>query len=266
MIRTISIIALLIMLSACETTRETKLNNIGASNTNAQVVGDFDKKKAAARRVGMGLTYLNQSNYQRAKYHLDKALDYDPESGDVHFALGIYFQRIKEQKKSEKHFKEALDQDSRNGRYLNAYGAFLCEKSDYKQADKYFHRAIDIPTYTDVASAYFNVGFCALRQGNQKKGEEYFRKALNRNKNMAGALIEMSKLEFDKQRYTRAISYLHRYERSSRISSESAWLGLRISHYLRDKDSIARYGLILEQRFPDSDETASYLDNKRRWM
>ncbi|TQV86904.1 type IV pilus biogenesis/stability protein PilW [Aliikangiella coralliicola] len=265
MIRIISIVTMLLLLSACETTRESKTGNIGAATTTVKE-RSFDKKKAAANRVNTGLTYLNRNNYQRAKFHLDKALEYDPKSGDVHYAFGLYFQRVKELKKAEDHFKEAMDTDSRNGKYLNAYGAFLCERNQFKQADKMFHKAIDIPTYPDVASAFFNVALCAVKQNQSDKAESYFRKALNRDRNMAGALIEMAKIEYTKQRYTRAMSYLKRFENNGRISSESAWLGLRTAHYMRDKDSIARYGLILEQRFPDSDETAEYLDDKKRWM
>ncbi len=266
MIRIIVILSIAFLVSACETTRETKTNNIGANSPAQPLKASFDKKKAAANRVNTGLTYLNRNNYIRAKFHLDRALEYDDDSGDVHYALGLYFQRVKEYKKSERHFDKALDIDGKNPRYLNAYGAFLCEKGEFKQADKMFHKAIETPTYSDVAFALFNVGFCALRQEDIEKAEDYFRKALNRDRDMAGALIEMAKLEFGKNRYQRAMSYIQRYERNSKVSSESAWLALRAAHYLRDKDSIAKYGTILEQRFPDSDETAAYLDDKKRWM
>ena len=257
-------IILMLFLSACETTRQTKQANIGATSTKS-VEGKFDKKKAAEKRVGFGLTYINNQNYKRAKHHLDKALEYNSSSGNVHYALGIYFQRVKEYKDSERHFKKAISIDGERPEYLNAYGAFLCEKGIYKQANKYFDKAIAIPTYTDVASAFYNVGFCALKQNQINKASEYFRKSLNRDRRRPDALIEMAKIEFGKARYKRALSYLRRFEQS-RTTSESAWLGLKTAHFLRDKDAIAKYGLILEQRFPDSDETAQYLDNKQQWM
>lgn len=264
MIRLITIISIIFFVSACETTRQSQTGNIGGTKSSV-LDNNFDKVKAADKRVGYGLTYINKSNYPRAKYHLDKALEYNPRSGNVHYALGIYFQRVKELDKAEKHFKKALSIDSKRPEYLNAYGAFLCEKKEYQKADKLFQRAISIPTYTDVASAYYNVGFCALKQGNINKASEYFRKSLNRDRRRSDALIEMSKIEFKIKRYNRAQSYLNRYEQNQ-TTAESAWLGLRIAYYLRDKDAIARYGLILEDRFPDSDETAEYLDNKKQWM
>ena len=259
-----SALVLLLLVSACETTRNTSTTNVGTSSSN--VSSSFDKKKAAVNRVNSGLTYLSHNNFVRAKFHLDKAISYDPSSANVHYALGIYYQRVNDLKKSENHFEKALDKKPNNPEYMNAFGSFLCEKGDYKQAEKYFQKAIEIPTYTEISYAFYNVGFCALKQKNIDKAADYFRRALNRNRRMANALIEIAKIEFDKKRYPRAMSYIKRYETSTKITSESAWLALKISHYIRDKDSIARYGLILEERFPDSDETVTYLDDKKQWM
>ncbi len=256
---------LVILVSACETTRQSQTGNIGSSS---QPLSDnkFNKDKAAEKRVSYALTYIKVKNYQRAKYHLDKALDYNPDSGNVHYALGIYFQRVNDFKQAEEHFEEALSINRKRPEYMNAYGAFLCEKGKYKEADKLFMKAIDVPTYTDVSSAFYNVGFCALKQGNTEKASEYFRKSLSRDRRRADALIEMAKIEYSLERYKRAFDYIKRFEQNSKTSAESAWLGLKIAHYLRNKDAIARYGLVLEQRFPDSEETAEYLEDKRRWM
>ena len=265
MIRTLAIITMILFVSACETTRETQHNNMGAISSSSPPKGEFDKSKAAEKRVGMGLTYINAQNFKRAKFHLDKALTYDPKSSNVHYALGIYFQRVREFNKAEIHFKRALSLDDGRPEYMNAYGAFLCEKGNFESADKMFMRAIEVPTYTDVASAFYNVGLCALKQNNMDKAAEYFRKSLNRDRRRSDALIEMAKIEFTKKRYARTLQYVRRYEQS-RTTAESAWLGLKAAHFLRDKDAIARYGIILEQRFPDSEETAEYLDNKKQWM
>ncbi|WP_196141057.1 type IV pilus biogenesis/stability protein PilW [Aliikangiella sp. G2MR2-5] len=265
MTRILAIILLVVAVSACETTRKTTTNNIGAA-TSKPLESKFNKKRAAENRVNMGLTYLNRANYQRAKFHLDKAMEFNPDSANVHYAFGIYFQRVKEYKKAKSHFDEAIDINSKEPRYYNAYGAFLCEIGEYQKADNMFHSAIDIPTYSEVGMALYNVGFCSLKQGDKEKAESYFRKALNRDRSLSGALLEMAKIEFEKERYNRVMMYVKRYEDGNLISPESAWLALRASHYLRDKDSIARYGTILEQKFPDSEQTASYLDDKKRWM
>ncbi|MET1255761.1 type IV pilus biogenesis/stability protein PilW [Aliikangiella maris] len=265
LIRKLIILSLGFILVACETTRKTETGNIGRT-VKPSAEGRFNKIEAAEKRVGYGLTYIKYHNYTRAKFHLDKALEYNPKSGNVHYGLGIYYQRIKEREKAREHFEEALSIDNKKPEYMNAFGAFLCEGGEYKKAEAEFQKAIKVPTYTDIASAFYNIGLCALKQNNIDKADDYFRKALNRDRHRPDALIEMAKIEFIKKRYSRVLDYVRRFESSAATTSESAWLGLKAAHYLRDKDTIAKYGVILEERFPDSEETAEYLDNKRQWM
>jgi type IV pilus assembly protein PilF len=262
-IKKLACLLVIFLIAACQTSRET---TISSSNRASVSSGKFEKKESAVKRAEIGLTYLGQGVLDRAKFHLDRALQYDDELGDVHYGLAIYYQRVKEKDLSRQHFEKSLRIESKNPNYLNAYGAFLCEIDEFEQADKMFQRAIDIPTYSEVSKTFYNVGLCALKQNDSDKAQANFRNALNRNPNMAGALIGMAQIEFDKERYERAMSYIKRFENNSRVTAESSWLGLRVAHFIRDKDAIARYSLILEQRFPDSHETSAYLDNKKRWM
>lgn len=266
MIKNILLIVLVLLVSACQTDQNSKTYNIGARQANIDSDAGFNKVKAAQNRVHNGLVYLSKNNFERAKFHLDKALTYNSSSGHVHYALGLYYQKVKEYKSSRKHFKRALRINSKDPQYLNAYGAYLCETKEYKQAAKYFNKAIDIPTYTEASSTFFNMGLCALDQSKAQDAEKYFKKALNRNSKMVGALIEMAKIEFNRNRYQRAKAYIDRFEKNGSITPESAWLGLRTAHYLQNKNDIGSYGIILELRFPDSYETTKYLDDKKRWM
>lgn len=262
----IIIVLSLIILAGCETTRKTTTRNMGVSNT--QVVGEgFDKKEAAVQRVNIALNYLGRQNgLKRAKFHLDRAVTYDANLPSAYYGLGIYYQRIKEYDVADENFKKAIKMDGENPVYLTAYATFLCDRQEYKKADKMFSQAIDIPTYTDVHIAHFNRGLCAQKQNDVDKAQTYFLKALNRNPKMSGALLEMAKIEYTKNRYSRAQQYIKRFEEETQVSAASAWLGLRVAHFLRDKDSIAKYGVILQQSFPDSQETIDYLDEKSRWM
>jgi len=110
-----------------------------------------------------------------------------------------------------------------------------------------------------------NAGICSKRAGNKNKAASYFRKALNRNSKLPIALIEMAEVEFEKDRYERASKYIKRFEAVSRPSANSLWLGLRVAHFRKDKDGVSSYSIKLERLFPDSDETANYLDNIDQW-
>lgn len=255
------LVVILFLLSGCQTSSKTKTNSIGANNS-PNIESTFDKEKAAQNRLNAGLQYLRQGSFQNAKRHLDKALEYGADTANVHFGLGYYFEQVKEFAKARKSYLKALKKEPKNPDFLNGYAAFLCAQKDFKGADAYYNKAVNIPIYADVAAAYENAGICALRAEKVDKAAAYFRKALNRNKKLPRALLEMAQIEFDKGRLQRAYRYLIRHEAVSRPSAASLWLGVRISHQMQNKDATASYANKLEQLYPDSDETASYLDNK----
>ncbi len=252
------------MLAACQTSNHTKTSSIGAQGSR-ESRSDFDRHKAAETRLAAGLTYLRQGNLQFAKRHLDRAMELGVDSGNVHFGIAYYFEQVKEFKKAEKSYKRALKIEPKNPDFLNGYASFLCNKGQYKKADKYYNSAVNQPTYPDIASAYANAGVCAKRSGNVQRAAAYFRKALNRDDKLPIALVEMAEVEFSKERYTRADSYLKRFEEVSKPSANSLWLALRIAYFLKNQDARASYAIKLEQIFPDSDETALYLDSQSQW-
>ena len=264
-VRALSFILVISVLSACQTSSTTKTRSSNSSSSQSSN-GEFDKRKAANIRLGAGLQYLKAGSLKNAKRHLDKALEFGADSGAVHFGLAYYYEQVREYAKAEKSYKKALRIESKNPDFLNGYASFLCGQKKFDKANEYFDKAINTPIYPEIASAYLNAGICAKRNGKIKQATDNFRKALNRNGKMTVALIEMAKLQFDNENYERSSAYLKRFESLvSRPSSDSLWLGLRVSFYLKDKDGKASYANKLEQLFPDSIETIEYLDNKNQW-
>jgi len=260
-----TLIMFLILLSACQTSSNSKTTAIGSQGS-PMSREEFNQHKAAQTRLSAGLQYLQNGSLLNAKRHLDKALELGADSPNVHFGLAYYYEKVKEFKKAERSYKKALKIAPNNPDFLNGYGSFLCTKGDYSKAEEYFNKAIDQPTYADIESAFMNAGVCAKRDDDRDKAAGYFRKALNRNSKLPVALIEMAEVEFYKKRYERAFKYMQRYEAVGRPTANSLWLGLRVAHFRGDKDARASYAIKLEQLYPDSDQTAEYLDNKSQWM
>ncbi len=255
----------IVALSACQTTSNSKISSSGMQSSSGSD-SDFNRQKAAQVRLSAGLKYLQNGSLQNAKRHLDKALELGGDNANVHFGIAYYYEQVKELGLAEKSYKKALKLEPKNPDFLNGYASFLCGKSDYKGADIYFNRAIEQPIYPNIASAYMNAGVCAKLDGDVKKATGYFRKALNRDNKLPRALIEMAEVEFEKKRYERAHSYMKRYEDVSTPSATALWLALRVAYFRNDKNALASYAIKLEQLYPDSDETAEYLDNKDQWM
>ena len=102
--------------------------------------------------------------------------------------------------------------------------------------------------------------------GKNEAAQEFYRKALNHNPERKDSLLGMATIEFDKGRFNRCRSYLSRFEKVARHNPRSLWLAIRTESHLGDMDSVASYGLKLEQFYPDSKETELYLDTKNQWL
>ncbi len=262
-IRLISILWL-VLLSAC-TTSSSFITPY--SNKTVNKVGtSYDMQKAAATRLTMGLTYLGQGDYEKAKYNVDKALSQHPNSEDVQRGVAYYYEQVNEIESAEKHYKKALAINNKNPALLNQYGVFLCQHGRMKESQKMFMASIEIPTNKDVSSTYENAAKCQRKDGNIKIAEQYFRKSLNHNPEQSGSLLGMADIEYGKSRYQRTRGYLNRYENVARHSPRSLWLAIRNESKLGNMDAVASYAIRLEQLFPDSTETELFLDTRNQWL
>ena len=93
--------------------------------------GNFDHEEAARTRMSLGLTYLQNNNYTQAKKNLDKALEFNPRSADVQFAMAYYYQLVGDNLRAEEYYETAIDLAPNNGDIANSYGAFKCQNGEY---------------------------------------------------------------------------------------------------------------------------------------
>nr|WP_028380636.1 type IV pilus biogenesis/stability protein PilW [Legionella cherrii] len=154
-----------------------------------------DLSKAASYNVQLGLGYLKQGDRPRAKKKLITALEQEPNSPDVNSAMAYYFEQTKELDQAEKYYLKALSVAGNSGAQLNNYGAFLCRQGDYKKAEAYFLKAVNDLKYLHTAGAYENAGLCALSVPNEDKAKSYFAKALNQDPSRKVSFYELLKLE-----------------------------------------------------------------------
>lgn len=258
------LLALVFVMTACTTT-STSFTTPYSSQAET-VNQETNKEDAAKTRVGIAYEYIKNGEYDRAKFHLDKAAAQDPKSEFVHVGLAWYYQQVKESKLAKSHYKKALDLNDKNPSTLNNYGIFLCEQGDYDDSVEMFIKATEIFTNKDIGGTYENAGFCTAKAGDLEQASKYYRRALNYNPEQRLALLGMAEIEFSKDRFERTKSYLKRYEAVSNDTPRSLWLAIRNAQKMNDLDAMVSYGLKLEQIFPDSDQTVMYLDNKSKWL
>jgi len=261
----IAVLFLLILLSACST-KSTSFTTPYSSKDANNSDSSYDRQKAASTRLSLGLRYLAQRDYEKAKFNLDKALEHYPESEDVLRGLAWYYEQVNEVELAEKYYKKALQSNDKNPALLNQYGVFLCRQGKLPESLDLFNASAKILTNNDVSGTYENAATCNLMAGRNELAEDLYRKALNHNPEQKDSLLGMAHIEFSKQRYSRSRAYLTRYEKIAKHNARSLWLSIRTESHLNNMDAVASYALKLEQLFPDSQETENYLDTKNQWL
>ncbi|MGK0371142.1 MAG: type IV pilus assembly protein PilF, partial [Glaciecola sp.] len=246
MLKKVSVIVMVLILSAC-TSQPVDKRFKGA--------GDFDKVEAAKTRVSLGLTYLKNGNFSQAKFNLDKALDFDPRSGQANFAMAFYYQQVDEVKRAHEYYKQAIDFSDDDPDVLNSYGAFLCKQGDYGQAKRYFLKAVDDKRYVSTAGTYENLAICAESQGLIEEAIAYFNSALNHQPTRASSLLYLSQLYVKTKQWDAAKKTVWKYERNSNVSAESLWLSFQISQGQQNLREAVEFAEILKRLYPSNANT-----------
>jgi type IV pilus assembly protein PilF len=240
---------------------------VACSSTGPTKEADRQKlRRAAATNVQLGIEYMRDGNMEVAMNKLEKAIDQDPDLPAAYDALAVLYERLGEDELARKNFKKALKLNPDNSRTHNNYGNFLCLQGDYIEAEEHFNAAASNPLYEQIPGALTNAGICANRVPDPEKAEDYFRRALEYDPQYTPALQLMAKTRFEQGNYMGARGYLQRYEAIAPYNPEILWLGVRTETALGNKDAAARYALLLQNNFPDSQQ-ASLLqewENERR--
>lgn len=223
---------------------------------------EVDESQVLDQTIGVAVGYVRQGDYARAKDHLNRALQMDRNSARAHTTLGIVFQLEEENDLAEKHFKEAIRLSPESAPARNNYGAFLFASERYAEAVEQLAVAATDRFYPNRPQVFENLGICYNRMGEFVKAEESFVRAVELNPSQPRALLELAEIRYGQGAYADSEFYFERYETLARQSARGAWLCVRLSHALGDKNREASCTLTLRNLYPSSDEYRQY----REWQ
>ncbi len=201
--------------------------------------------------------YIKEQNYQVAMHKCEKAVAQDPNNSAAYAWKAILHQKLGQDKLALQHFERAVALDPKDSTIRNNFGAFLCQQKKIVEAERELQLAIADPLYESRDLAYANLGVC-LTATNKAKAETAFQSALELNAGLPVALIHMAELKYEQAQYLPARVLVNRWRDASPWTAKALWLAIRIESKLDNKDKVASYGLVLQARFPESDETKFY--------
>lgn len=224
------------------------------SACSSQMAKAENDTKAAEYNAELGVKYLQNGRLQLANQKLEKALEQNPDSANAHHYYAILQQRLKQNNKAERHFKRALALNNKNPEIRNNYGSFLCSINRYQAAVQQFLLAVKDPLYSTPEYAYTNAGICSYKAKKTGEAEKYFRLALKKRHDFGSALLQMSKLYYDKREYPRAQAFLLRYEKVGQSTPEALQLCSLINTKMGNPGKARQCNAALLRLFPGSEE------------
>jgi type IV pilus assembly protein PilF len=212
------------------------------------------RESSADINAKLGLSYMQQGEYDVALEKLKRALEQDPDSVAAHHYSAELYKALNNHELAEQHYRKALRLDADDPAIHNNYGVFLCDRKRYEEADKQFLQATKIPDYRRPDEAYENAGLCALRIPDAERAERHFRQALEINPLRPNALYQMALLSFNAQQTLQARAFLQRYAAFAPPTPQTVWLAYRVERALGNPAEAEQYAQELRTKFPKSEE------------
>ncbi len=224
----------------------------------------IETQRLAETNLQLAIGYLKQGRIEASLEKLQKTLKLAPDYASAHGTIALVYQRLGEFERADEHFQRALSLAPMDGRTHNNYAVMLCQTGRFDAAEKHFLTALDSRDYQTPASAFENLGVCALQKPDIKQAEKYFRRALQIDPALPVALLRMAQISLDNGRFMSGRAYLQRYQAVAPDDAGSLWLGIQIETQLGDAAAVREYANRLSRHFPDSDEMGLLLDMEAR--
>lgn len=240
-----------LLLSACVTTVESRLTR------------KADPEKAVDNYTQLGLGYIQQGRYDRARARINRALEIDEKYAPANNAMALLLQSEREPELAEEYFLKSIDLDGSFSQGQYNYGMFLMQNNRYDEACRHLNNAAQDVEYQQRGKAFQNLGLCYYRDGKVDLAISTYERMLKVQRYNAPVLVNLTTLLYEKGRYDEALQYYNRFIRiverkKSEQSPNSLWLGVRLARIHGNAEDAAQYAKELKANFPESDQYKLY--------
>ncbi|GKX58571.1 type IV pilus biogenesis/stability protein PilW [Leminorella grimontii] len=219
----------------------------------------FDVKQAAQIRLNLGLTYLTLGNVQKARFNLERALEYAPEDYRIQLGMAQYLQETGENTLAQARYQQALRLAPQSNEVLNNYGAFLCRIGQYDSALGYFDKALQTQNLGEIANSLEGSGYCLLDAGRTDEAFEHLGRALKQDPSKGERVLTESARDFQQGKHKEAVALLGFYHQALPATAESLWMQIQFAASENRMGDVQRYGKTLAREFPQSRQYQLFL-------
>ncbi|AMO56034.1 type 4 fimbrial biogenesis protein PilF [Endozoicomonas montiporae CL-33] len=211
-----------------------------------------DENQAVRSYIDLARGYVQEGYTENAIKPLNRALEIQPGSSDVHAMFALVYQLQGENRLAEQSFRKALSLSSGSSEIHNNYGAFLFSQNRLSEAYRQFTLAGDDVRYPQRSRVFENMGLVALQQGQRDRARQNFEKSLKLNANLPRARLELASLFYEQGQYPLAWEHYQTFVTMSSQNERSLQLGIRLARANGDNSAAARYADELQRYYPNS--------------
>lgn len=258
MTRIVYVLALVFLLSACQTQPE--IMGIDTTQTvpdEGQITERADGRTRAKVHTDLASAYYSAGKLSVALDETRVALAADPTYAPAYNMQGMVSVDLRDNAAAEQAFKKGLQLAPNDPDMNHNYGWFLCRTGREAESTQWFLTAIKNPLYASPARSYRAAATC-LHKKNPREAQEFYETALRMEPNNPATLQSYAELQYEQGNYVGAQDLLARYNRATKeTSADSLWLAVRIARKLGNPGNEASYASQLRRRFPQSPQAAA---------
>lgn len=198
--------------------------------------------------------YYERGQMDVALHELGEAAKLDPKNAKIYNVYGLVYAMLGENAKAEANFRSALELAPNDSEIRQNWGWFLCSHGKPREAIPEFDLAVRNPLYRTPDIALVNAGKCSAEIGDNRRADEYYRRALAVNPQSTTAAYNLSLLKFREDRMDEARVLIRRVTQQTTAPPEALYLGMCIERRLGDRATEASYVSQLRNRYPESPE------------
>ena len=205
-------------------------------------------------KTDLAAGYYERGQFDVALQVLDEAQRIDPNYPKSYNVYGLVYTMLGETQKAEASFQRGLALAPNDPDIRANWGAFLCATGRARESIPEFEAALRDPLYRSPEIALINAGKCSAVLGENKKADEYLRRALGASPGNSIAAYNLALLAYREARLDDARSWMRPVMRDGSPRPEALYLGMCIERKQGDRQAEISYMTQLRNRFPDSPE------------
>jgi type IV pilus assembly protein PilF len=198
--------------------------------------------------------FYERGQMEVALQELDEAVKLDTRNAKIYNVYGLVYAVLGQDANAERNFQQAITLAPSDSEIRQNWGWYLCTHGRARESIPEFETAIRNPLYKSPDIALTNAGKCSIEAGDNRRGEDFLKRAVTINPSNISASYNLALLMYRESRTDEARTLMRRIMAAPNPAPDALYLGMCIERKASDRVTEASYVQQLKTRYPESAE------------